>query len=197
MALAGLAHLDLAARGEAKALFGAGFGLQFGHFASPVAARSRVRMKEPPRHALSPGGSKRRRYTRHAGICKRAAIGPSDRMKLPRPLLHAARIANEVLFYPALVVVRGELAPVEPDAFGWLAGINDKLLHFAAYFGLSVMAGAAVRRRKTAILGASAWCCWAARWKSSRAMWGAILRFMTNRPTSRACLPALFVPDSL
>ena len=83
-------------------------------------------------------------------------------MKLPRPLLHAARIADEVLFYPALVVVRGELAPVEPDAFGWLAGINDKLLHFAAYFGLSVMAGAAVRRRKTAILGASAWCCWAA-----------------------------------
>ena len=73
-------------------------------------------------------------------------------MKLPRPLLHAARIADEVLFYPALVVVRGELAPVEPDAFGWLAGINDKLLHFAAYFGLSVMAGAAVRRRKTAIL---------------------------------------------
>jgi VanZ family protein len=74
-------------------------------------------------------------------------------MKLRRPLLHAARIADEVLFYPALaLVIWGELSPAQPDAFGLLGAINDKVLHFMSYFGLAAMAAAAVKRRGSAVL---------------------------------------------
>src|SRR5438046_1574754 len=41
VALARLAMLDLAARGEPEALFGARFGFQLGHFASPWGTRPR------------------------------------------------------------------------------------------------------------------------------------------------------------
>ena len=38
-------------------------------------------------------------------------------MKLSRPLLHAARIADEILFYPALIlVIWGELTGNEPQS---------------------------------------------------------------------------------
>jgi hypothetical protein len=48
-------------------------------------------------------------------------ISHLGRMKLRRPLLHAARIADEVLFYPALaLVIWGELSPAQPNAFGML-----------------------------------------------------------------------------
>src|SRR6185503_19133099 len=42
VALARLAVLDFAARGEPEALFGARFGLHFGHFASPWSTRAPV-----------------------------------------------------------------------------------------------------------------------------------------------------------
>src|SRR3954463_3565858 len=45
VALARLAVLDLAGRGEPKALFGARFGLHFGHFASPWDAEVRSRFR--------------------------------------------------------------------------------------------------------------------------------------------------------
>ena len=74
--------------------------------------------------------------------------------KPPRPLLHAARLADAVLFWPVLAfVLWGQLQPTIPNA---LYEINDKLLHFGAYFVLGAMAGGAVRTRgrvKWAILG--------------------------------------------
>ena len=75
-------------------------------------------------------------------------------VKSPRAILHAARLADAVLFWPALAfVVWGQLQPESPFA---LENINDKLLHFSAYFVLGAMAGGAVRRRgavKWAVLG--------------------------------------------
>ena len=69
-------------------------------------------------------------------------------MKLPRPLLHAARLADVFLFYPALLlVIWGELTGAPPPVFGWVENWNDKLLHFFAYFGLSAMAAAAFKER--------------------------------------------------
>jgi VanZ family protein len=66
---------------------------------------------------------------------------------LSRPRLHAARLALDVLFWPALVlVVWGELGPNDLEA-----GINDKVLHVTAYFGLAVLAAAGVRARVSAI----------------------------------------------
>jgi VanZ family protein len=74
--------------------------------------------------------------------------------KPPRPLLHAARLADAILFWPVLTfVLWGQLQPTIPNA---LYEINDKLLHFGAYFVLGAMAGGAVRTRgrvKWAILG--------------------------------------------
>ena len=73
-------------------------------------------------------------------------------MKVPRPWLHAARLGDIVLFYPALLlVIWGELSPNEPTV---LEGASDKLLHFIAYFGLSAMAAAAVKSRRWAIVAA-------------------------------------------
>jgi VanZ family protein len=75
-------------------------------------------------------------------------------MILSRPLLHAARIAAGVLFWPALLlVVWGELAAAPAQGvFAWIAIVNDKVLHFIAYFGLAAMAGFAVRRRSGEVL---------------------------------------------
>jgi|HubBroStandDraft_4_1064222.scaffolds.fasta_scaffold417485_2 VanZ family protein len=65
-------------------------------------------------------------------------------MKLPRPFLHMARIADAVLFWPLLVyVIWGELTPEVPR---YLEQTNDKLLHFMAYFLLAAMAAAAKTR---------------------------------------------------
>jgi VanZ family protein len=65
-------------------------------------------------------------------------------LKSPRAFLHAARLADAALFWPVLAyVLWGQLQPAVPSA---LQGINDKLLHFSAYFILGVMAGGAVRR---------------------------------------------------
>jgi VanZ family protein len=73
-------------------------------------------------------------------------------MKIPRPWLHAARMADSILFYPALLlVVWGELSPRPSEV---IEGANDKLLHFIAYSGLAAMAAMAVRRRKAAIFAA-------------------------------------------
>ena len=74
--------------------------------------------------------------------------------KPPRPLLHAARIADAVLFWPVLAFVLW--SQLQPDVPSALQGINDKLLHFAAYFVLGAMAGGAIRTRgkvKWAVLG--------------------------------------------
>jgi len=74
--------------------------------------------------------------------------------KPPRAILHAARLADAALFWPVLAyVLWGQLQPDVPSV---LAGINDKLLHFSAYFVLGAMAGGAVRRPgavKWAVLG--------------------------------------------
>jgi len=78
-------------------------------------------------------------------------------MKLPRPLLHAARIADEILFYPALgLVIWGELTPSEPHFLDFLGELNDKALHFIAYFGLAAMAAAALKNRRPAVLASLA-----------------------------------------
>ena len=74
-------------------------------------------------------------------------------MKLPRPLLHAARIADEILFYPALVlVIWGELTGTEPQTLGFLGELSDKALHFIAYFGLAAMAAAGFKSRRPVVL---------------------------------------------
>ncbi len=71
-------------------------------------------------------------------------------MKIPRTLLHRLRVADMVLFYPALLlVIWGELAPQVPDVF---EQASDKLLHFIAYFGLAGMAAVACKGRKGAVL---------------------------------------------
>ena len=74
--------------------------------------------------------------------------------KPPRALLHAARLADAVLFWPVLAyVVWGQLQPDVPPP---LQGINDKVLHFTAYFILGAMGGGAFRERvavKWAVLG--------------------------------------------
>jgi VanZ family protein len=70
-------------------------------------------------------------------------------MILSRPILHAARIVAGVLFWPALAfVIWGELTP-DPQAgvLGWISDINDKVLHFFAYFGLAGLAAAALKGR--------------------------------------------------
>lgn len=55
--------------------------------------------------------------------------------------------AAVVLFWPALaLVVWGELAPHVPNV---MPGVSDKLQHFAAYFGLALLAAAALRTRRT------------------------------------------------
>jgi len=67
-------------------------------------------------------------------------------MKLTRPLLHAVRIADAVLFWPTLIlVVWGEI--LAPPGHGLLAKINDKVLHGLAYFLLAAMASMALKRR--------------------------------------------------
>jgi len=70
-------------------------------------------------------------------------------MNLPRTLLHRLRIADEILFYPALLtVIWGELdAGPEPPLFDWLGDFKDKAPHFIAYFGLAAMAAAGFKRR--------------------------------------------------
>jgi len=66
-------------------------------------------------------------------------------VKSPRAILHAARLADAALFWPVLAyVLWGQLQPDVPRA---LEGINDKLLHFSAYFVLGAMAGGALRQR--------------------------------------------------
>jgi len=65
--------------------------------------------------------------------------------KSPRAFLHAARLADAVLFWPLLAyVLWGQLQPDVPPV---LQSINDKLLHFTAYFILGAMAGGAVKDR--------------------------------------------------
>ena len=64
--------------------------------------------------------------------------------KSPRAILHAARLADALLFWPVLVVVAwGQLQPEMPEA---ISAIDDKVLHFGAYFLLGAMAGGAVKR---------------------------------------------------
>jgi VanZ family protein len=71
-------------------------------------------------------------------------------MQPSRPLLHALRIADATLFYPALLlVIWGELSGPPPPV---LQGQSDKLLHFIAYFGLAAMAAAAFMARRPVIL---------------------------------------------
>ena len=74
--------------------------------------------------------------------------------KSSREFLHAARLADAVLFWPVLAFVFwGQL---QPDVPAVLHGINDKFLHFSAYFILGAMAGGAIQQRgrvKWAVLG--------------------------------------------
>ena len=71
-------------------------------------------------------------------------------MKLSHRSLHAARMVDSVLLWPALLlVIWGELTVLSPET-RW--PINDKLVHFIAYFGLGAMAAAALKRRRPVIL---------------------------------------------
>lgn len=55
-----------------------------------------------------------------------------------------------VLFWPALaLIVWGELTPHPPDV---LPGASDKVLHFTAYFGLAVLATAALVKPRTVLI---------------------------------------------
>ena len=71
-------------------------------------------------------------------------------MRVSRPFLHVVRIADAVLFWPAVAVVTyGELSSQPERLFLTLFGfINDKVLHFEAYFVLGAMAAAAFNSRK-------------------------------------------------
>ena len=85
------------------------------------------------------------------GFARLGPLGHEKRpMKFYRPLLHAVRLADAVLFWPALaVVVWGEVfAPIHLHL---LDRVNDKVLHFIAYFGLAVMAAAAFKGRRGAV----------------------------------------------
>jgi VanZ family protein len=75
-------------------------------------------------------------------------------MKFPRPVLHAVRIADAVLFWPMLaLVVWGELASDAPLAvIALIARVPDKILHFIAYFWLAGMAGLASKRRRPVVV---------------------------------------------
>ena len=54
-------------------------------------------------------------------------------------------LADAVLFWPVLAfVLWGQLQPDVPPV---LQGINDKFLHFSAYFILGAMAGGAIKQR--------------------------------------------------
>lgn len=65
-----------------------------------------------------------------------------------RPILHAARIAAAILFWPALTgVVAGSLVPEGIDV-----EVGDKLQHFAAYFVLAAIGASAARSRELAML---------------------------------------------
>ena len=74
--------------------------------------------------------------------------------KPPRALLHVARLADAVLFWPVFAyVLWGQLQPSVPQP---LEGLDDKLLHFAAYFVLGAMAAGAIKRPslvKWAVIG--------------------------------------------
>jgi VanZ family protein len=71
-------------------------------------------------------------------------------MMFSRPILHKARIVNAILFWPTLAfVVWGEI--LAPQGPGLLDRINDKALHFMAYFLLAAMASMAVKKRRTAV----------------------------------------------
>jgi VanZ family protein len=71
-------------------------------------------------------------------------------MKLSRTDFHAARIVDAVVFWPMLAfVIWGELSA--PSNLPLIHNFNDKIQHFSAYFILSAMAAAAVKRRGTAI----------------------------------------------
>jgi hypothetical protein len=74
-------------------------------------------------------------------------------MKPSRPFLHVARIADGILFWPVLaLVIWGELSSSgEALLFRYFGAINDKVLHFNAYFILGAMAGGALKTRKSAI----------------------------------------------
>jgi VanZ family protein len=66
--------------------------------------------------------------------------------------LPALHLANAILFWPVLASVSGESC----EAPRFLQGMNDKTLHFSAYFILAAMAAGAVRQRgwvKWAVLG--------------------------------------------
>jgi VanZ family protein len=109
------------------------------------------------RHGMpfSPGSS----LVKRGGVIREAAEFASSRkigregrpMKLSRPILHKARIADAILFWPVLaLVIWGEIfAPPGP---GLLDRINDKILHFMAYFLLAAMASMALKSRRTAML---------------------------------------------
>jgi len=70
-----------------------------------------------------------------------------------RSVLHAVRIVDAVLFWPAMaLVVYGELSSRPERLFFSLFGaINDKVLHFEAYFMLGAMAAAALKSRKPVV----------------------------------------------
>jgi VanZ family protein len=71
---------------------------------------------------------------------------PGRSMKLNRRTLHAARIADAILFWPVLLaVIVAELYTFETAAR--LVPFDDQVIHFTAYFVLGAMAAAAFKSR--------------------------------------------------
>ena len=96
----------------------------------------------------------RRAVIREAGrFASARAERQTEAMKIPRPLLHGLRLADRILFVPALLlVIWGELTGNQPAFLDFLQDANDKLLHFIAYFGLAAMAAAALKSRRAVVL---------------------------------------------
>jgi hypothetical protein len=70
-------------------------------------------------------------------------------MRVSRPFLHVVRVADAILFWPAVaVVIYGELSSRPNGCFYAFGAINDKVLHFEAYFRWARWVAAAFKSRK-------------------------------------------------
>jgi len=88
------------------------------------------------------------------GFASARGLGHEPFPMKPLPLLlHVARIADAILFWPALaLVIWGELSSSsEGLLFRYFGAINDKVLHFLSYFLLGAMVGAALKSRRPVI----------------------------------------------
>ena len=106
------------------------------------------------RHGMpyAPGGSLKKCgvIRKPQGFASASQKGDQVGMRPSRPLLHLVRVVDQFLFYPTLTaVIWGELTGTELHIIG---RFNDKALHFLAYFTLSAMAAAALKKRRSVVI---------------------------------------------